>query len=124
MLTISLLVSLRSKHGRFRAVWEQRTRNERQRPRKKMGRAKERGIVPFFARPNPKIPFLVVSALFRNHTEALAAQAILWVPIPYVKLVAMVLYFYKPKAIYQIVCQIKLPFFARSYYSVRRVTCF
>ena len=48
----------------------------------KMGRAKELGIVPFFARPNPKIPFLVVPALFRNHTEALATQAISWVPIP------------------------------------------
>ena len=40
MITISLLVSLRSKHERFRAVWEQRTRNESQRPRKKWGEQK------------------------------------------------------------------------------------
>ena len=42
--------NLRSNH--FRAVSEQRTRNESQRPRQK-------GLVPFLAWPKPKIPFLV-----------------------------------------------------------------
>ena len=39
---------------RFRAVSEQRTRNEGQRPREKWP------LVPFFARPKPKIPLHVV----------------------------------------------------------------
>ena len=56
--------SLRSNH--FRAVSEQRTRNESQRQRKKW-------LVPFLAWPKAKIPFLGLFLLL-NHMETLAAQ--------------------------------------------------
>ena len=60
-------VCLRSK--RFRAVSEQRTRNEGQRPRENWYEWKSGE-----ARPKPKIPFLGLS-LPRNQTETLATQA-------------------------------------------------
>ena len=56
--------SLGSNH--FRAVAEQRTRNESQRPRQKW-------LVPFLAWPKPKIPFLGLF-LLRNRVETLAMQ--------------------------------------------------
>ena len=58
--------SLRSK--RFRVVWEQRTRNESQRLREKMA------LVPFLARPKPKI-MLPGLCLLRNPKQTLATQA-------------------------------------------------
>ena len=60
----SIESSLRSNH--FRAVSEQRTRNESERPR-------EKWLVPFLALPKPKIPFLGLF-LLRNHMETLAMQ--------------------------------------------------
>ena len=60
---LPLLVSLRSKH--FRAVSEKRTRNESQRPREKWAnKTVGRTLVPFFARPKPKILFHVVPRSF------------------------------------------------------------
>ena len=71
--------SLRSK--RFRAVKEQRTRNDSQRPRENSvsKRASPHfhflALVSFFAGPKPRIPFHGLS-LLRNQTETLATQAI------------------------------------------------
>ena len=62
--------SLRSK--RFRAVSEQRTRNDSQRPREK--RALSFHFVRGQNRKSRSSSFLGLS-LFPNHTEALAAQA-------------------------------------------------
>ena len=74
-----LLVCLRSK--RFRAVSEQRTRNDCQRPREN-GASKRAGRgwgwkVPFLARPKPQIPFFDLP-LLRSQTETLVTQAISW----------------------------------------------
>ena len=59
------IISLRSK--RFRAVSEQRTRKESQRPREKMGRVKERGggLSAVFFLPLPPLSFLRSRSIFR-----------------------------------------------------------
>ena len=58
------IISLRSK--RFRAVSEQGTRNESQRPREKMGRVKERGggLSAVFFLPLPPLSFLRSRSIF------------------------------------------------------------
>ena len=58
---------------RFRS----KERGTRVKDRAKNG-ASERALVPFLARPKPKIPFLGLS-LLRNQTEALATQAKIFV---------------------------------------------
>ena len=67
------LISLRSKC--FRAVSEQRTGNRSQRPCEKWDIFLV--LVPFFARPKLKIPFLVVPWAFfaPSHKETLAKKA-------------------------------------------------
>ena len=62
---------LRSK--RFHAVSEQRVKDRANPPLLQF-----LALVPLFARPKPKIPFLVIplSSFLRNHKETLATQGI------------------------------------------------
>ena len=73
-MTCFCCCSLRSQ--RFRAVLEQRTRNESQTPR----HFHFLDLVSFLVRPKPRIPFLGLF-LLRNQTETLATQAIVVVVV-------------------------------------------
>ena len=125
MLTISLLVSLCSRHERFRAVWEQRTRNESQRPRKRWGEQKSGESFHFSrgqTRKSRSSSFLLCLETTRKRLLrklSLGFQS-RWLLLH----VVVFFYFYKPKAIYEMVCQITLLFSACSYYNVRRITFF